>query len=89
MDGHFWCQPKVLPDDHAALGQELLTIITGEWENILGKIVWNLLENIAGERGDLASDEHTSYAARFISSSKDGLGHRSWDILLRLHIESP
>jgi len=42
---------RVLPDDHAALGQELVTIITGE-------------------RGDLASDEHTNFAAELISSSK-------------------
>ena len=38
----------------------------------IGKVAWFLIENIAGERGDLASDEHTSFAARFISSSKDG-----------------
>lgn len=46
---------RVLPDDHAALGQELVTIITGE-------------------RGDLASEEHTNFAAELIANSKVVVG---------------
>ncbi|CAJ1367355.1 unnamed protein product [Effrenium voratum] len=42
---------RVLPDDHAALGQELVTVLSGE-------------------RGDLASEDHTQFAAAMLAGGK-------------------
>jgi len=48
-----------------------VTIITGKSERgFFERHGISALLKISGERGDLASDEHTNFAAELISSSK-------------------
>jgi hypothetical protein len=48
-----------------------VTIITGKSEQgFFDRYGISALLKISGERGDLASDEHTNFAAELISSSK-------------------